>query len=81
MESILAFFRRMLGLEQSVERIMSPITKIVNKLDAHSAAQQLAAQKATENAARSLAEADARRQEALLASSFKKALPAVGKSL
>ncbi|RWI35466.1 hypothetical protein [Mesorhizobium sp.] len=79
-ESILAFFRRLFGFEQSVEKIVAPITKIANKLDAHSAAQQKAAQAATEAAGRALAQAEANRKEAARASQFKaQFLPAIDK--
>lgn len=75
MNEIIALVRRLLGLEPSVAKIMSPITKIANKLEAHSIAQEAAAFKAEAEAEAKRALAAAKRTEANLAQSFKKTLP------
>lgn len=48
--SFFAFLRKLVGLEEDIEKIMKPISNIVRKLDDHQA-KQLAAADADEQAA------------------------------
>lgn len=55
MNKIIALIRRLLGLEETVESITAPITKIVNKLDAYSV-EQIAQAEADKRRAEELAQ-------------------------
>jgi hypothetical protein len=40
MNKLISFVRKAVGAEQTVDKIMAPITKIASKLEAHEAAQK-----------------------------------------
>jgi hypothetical protein len=59
MNKLVSFVRKTFGAEQTVDKIMAPITKIASKLEAHEAAQKdlVAAKRAA--IAKASADADA----------------------
>lgn len=66
--SILKFFKRLFGLETSVDKITKPISSIIAKLDAYEAEQVANADKARAEAARRLNAANVAETAALNAS-------------
>jgi ABC-type transporter Mla subunit MlaD len=67
MKLVKAFFallRRIAGLEDDIEKIVKPITDIVDKLGEHAKKQEAAARKADEESARLAREAESRKSTA-----------------
>ncbi|QIG69290.1 hypothetical protein EVB78_088 [Rhizobium phage RHph_N1_15] len=58
-EDLIAYLRKMFGLEESVDTILKPITKITNKLEKHERAKLCAARRKKQAASRARAAAEA----------------------
>jgi hypothetical protein len=70
MDSIITLLRRIFGIEDDVDRIVKPITRITDKLAKHAEQQSSAAAFDDENAQYLLSKAEARRAAASRAKSL-----------
>ena len=75
LKSIVAFFRRLLGLEKDIHKITRPLTKIADQLEELAQREHGTAAINTERAGQLLADAEARRKAAKEAQAFAANLP------
>lgn len=75
-EHVVAFVRKAMGMEESVDTIMSPLTKISNKLEKHEAAKKAEADRRAKAAERAKTKSAEAAEAAARAASQRDALKA-----